>query len=87
MSESESSLRTMGFCSAVGLGLFLAILEISRAFLFPLALAVGFALGFLLIGFFVGSDLLVPMSGKSTLGSAEGLGSKTCKGIGGSALA
>jgi hypothetical protein len=57
-----------------------------RAFLFPLVLAVGFSLGFLLAGLFVGSDLSVPMSGKSTPGSTEGLGSRTCKGTGGSAL-
>jgi hypothetical protein len=54
MSESESSLRTIGFDSAEGLGLFLAIREIKTSVLFTLSeLAVGFSLGFFLTGFLI----------------------------------
>jgi hypothetical protein len=59
MSESESSLRTMGFCSALGLGLFLASLDISRAFFLPLLSTVGFPLTFFLTSFLTASTLSI----------------------------
>jgi hypothetical protein len=74
MSESKSSLRTMGFCSALGLGLFLAILDISRAFFLPLSSTVGFPLTFLLTGFLTAFVLSIAMSGRSISGLTEGLG-------------
>jgi hypothetical protein len=74
MSESESSLRTMGFFSTLGFGLFWASLDMSQAFFLPFPLTVWFPLTFLLTGFFITSALSPKMSGRSISGLTEGLG-------------
>ena len=59
-----------------------------RAFFLPLALAVGFSLAFLLIGFFIASAFSDPMFGNLIAGSTEGLGegNRIWKGTGGPSL-
>jgi hypothetical protein len=88
MSESESSLRTMGFYSTFGLGLFRASLDMSQALFLPLSSTVGLPLTFLLTGFFIASTVSAKTSGRLILGSIKGLGkgNRTWKGTGGPTL-
>jgi hypothetical protein len=81
MSESESSLTTIGSVLEGGLVLFLAMREIILAFFLPLVLAPVFALVFLVIGLAT-SVYLVTAIGKFVGDSGLGLGNKTLKGTG-----
>ena len=76
ISESESSLTTIGSGLAGFLGLFLAMREINQVFFFPLELALVLALGFLVVGLAI-STYLVTAIGKFVGQSGRGLGSKT----------
>ena len=76
MSESESSLTTIGSDLAGGLGLFLAMREIDLAFFLLLALALVLVLGCLVAGLSI-STYLVTTIGKFVGESGLGLGNKT----------